>query len=246
MWSAIKGYQTVDPISGQPVFLIEYDKTEFKPIPGHRQYVINCDGSIVKRIMSEKLLRKSELKQSFHKDKGKEYPHGYWYVTLLTKDGINSHHEVIDLSDKLTLISIHRLVAKTWCINPDPINNIWVNHEDGNKINNHFSNLKWGSISYNIQHAHDTGLSKVPSGSDHWNYGKTLSKETKSLQSIAKLGAKHPKFKGWYVVNGVEYESSYLAAKAIGTYPKWVWVHCIQQPLQANYFKYIDGSNNLR
>ncbi len=53
---------------------------------------------------------------------------------------------------------IHRLVALCFLPNTDhyPI----VNHKDGNKLNNHVSNLEWYSCSQNVQHAHDNNLIK--------------------------------------------------------------------------------------
>lgn len=47
---------------------------------------------------------------------------------------------------------IHRLVAKAFVNGENEDNNI-VNHIDGNKENNHYSNLEWCSISYNNKHA---------------------------------------------------------------------------------------------
>ena len=47
---------------------------------------------------------------------------------------------------------IHRLVAKAFVDGENEDNNI-VNHIDGDKENNHYSNLEWCSISYNNKHA---------------------------------------------------------------------------------------------
>jgi hypothetical protein len=52
--------------------------------------------------------------------------------------------------------TIHRLVAKTFI--PNPENKKEINHKDGNKLNNHISNLEWMTHKENIQHAWDSGL----------------------------------------------------------------------------------------
>lgn len=53
---------------------------------------------------------------------------------------------------------IHRLVAEAFI--PNPNNYPVVNHKDGNKLNNVYTNLEWCSYSHNNQHAIDTGLRK--------------------------------------------------------------------------------------
>ena len=51
---------------------------------------------------------------------------------------------------------LHRLVAMTYLDNPNNLEE--VNHKDGNKLNNHVSNLEWVSRSDNLKHAYRMNL----------------------------------------------------------------------------------------
>ena len=53
-------------------------------------------------------------------------------------------------------IFVHRLVALIYIENPNsyPV----INHIDGNKQNNHVSNLEWCTVKYNTIHAEKLGL----------------------------------------------------------------------------------------
>jgi hypothetical protein len=57
---------------------------------------------------------------------------------------------------------VHRLVAIAFLENLE--NKETVNHIDGNKENNHVSNLEWCTRSENTQHAYNTGLHKPYTG----------------------------------------------------------------------------------
>lgn len=75
---------------------------------------------------------------------------GYYGVTLCKNAKVKSFH-------------IHRLVALTFI--PNPNNLLQVHHKDGDKLNNHVSNLEWVSQKENIRHYIKMG--RKPSKS--WN-----------------------------------------------------------------------------
>jgi hypothetical protein len=58
-------------------------------------------------------------------------------------------------------VLLHRLVAAQFCEKPDGCD--FVNHKDGNKLNNQPSNLEWVTAGDNVRHALATGLMSVPS-----------------------------------------------------------------------------------
>lgn len=60
-------------------------------------------------------------------------------------------HVGLTYNGKTECISIHRLVALHFI--PNPENKPIVNHMDGVKFNNHYSNLEWVTASENIKHA---------------------------------------------------------------------------------------------
>lgn len=73
-------------------------------------------------------------------------PQGYPYVSLMVY-GV----------PKKTLV--HRLVSESFVVGFEP--GFVVNHKDGDKKNNHFSNLEWCSYGENNDHARATGLSRA-------------------------------------------------------------------------------------
>lgn len=65
-------------------------------------------------------------------------------------------------------VAVHRLVALHYVENPFAKD--MVNHIDGNKLNNHYTNLEWVTCSENTIHAFKTGLRKS------WNKGMKFTK----------------------------------------------------------------------
>lgn len=55
--------------------------------------------------------------------------------------------------------SIHRLAALTFIENKE--NKTEVNHIDGNKLNNHISNLEWNTTQENLEHKRINNLGKT-------------------------------------------------------------------------------------
>ena len=101
---------------------------------------------------------------------------------------------------------VHRLVALHFLINPKPNDYSLINHKDGDKSNNHESNLEWCNNSMNIKHAVDTGLkSAVGEKNSHaklsdqdvldiWNSNLTT-KEIEEQYNVTKVYASRLKNK---------------------------------------------------
>jgi hypothetical protein len=101
-----------------------------------------------------------------HKPRGKylENPrvicyNGRWFRELSPKFNKYWGLEIILNHGKRYHTSTHRLSALTFI--PNPNNLPQVNHIDGNKHNNHISNLEWVDNTTNLQHAMRTGLRKT-------------------------------------------------------------------------------------
>lgn len=81
--------------------------------------------------------------------------------TLLKVIESSEYYEVdLTYSNIHRYARVHRLVAEAFIPNPDNLPQ--VNHIDGNKHNNHVSNLEWCTSEFNIQHAIQTGIRKNP------------------------------------------------------------------------------------
>lgn len=73
-----------------------------------------------------------------------------------TKGFLGDYYRTNITPDKV--MAVHRVLALTFMECPGNPDDFEVNHKDGNKLNNHISNLEWVTKSENIKHASDTGL----------------------------------------------------------------------------------------
>lgn len=117
------------------------------------------------------------------------------------------------LSDHLWR-STHHLVMQAFGP-PKPGPEYEVDHMNGDGSNNRLDNLQWVTHQRNIQLSYERGRTIVR-GSAHWRYGKVVTEETRARMSLAKKGAHHPKFRGYYLVSGQRVETSTEAAKILG------------------------------
>ena len=99
--------------------------------------------------------------------------------THLDKDGYEKVRLVCD-DDKRHTFSVHRLMMENFSPREDMIN-LQVNHKDGNKLNNHISNLEWCTCEENIHHAIKNNLRAEQFG-EHNPASKLTEKEVENLR----------------------------------------------------------------
>lgn len=110
------------------------------PIQGYEGlYDVSNQGNVYS-LLHDSSRRKRKLKPYNH--------NGYLRVNLYDSKG------------KVKKYYVHRLVAKTFIVNPS--NYPVINHIDSNKKNNEISNLEWCSQKKNIKHSFDLELQTRP------------------------------------------------------------------------------------
>ena len=78
-------------------------------------------------------------------------------LLTLTKQASGYRYAMVQLENgKQKNCRVNRLVAMAFVSNPNGLPE--VNHIDGNKENNHASNLEWVTRSQNVKHSFDTGI----------------------------------------------------------------------------------------
>ena len=160
----------------------------WKPTISFPNWEASEDGRVRRRIVS-----KYDNKARFAVD-------GYYYP----EPRMSSGYYCVGATDTYM---IHRMVAEAFI--PNPNNYPFVNHLDGNKLNNCVDNLEWCTPKQNSQHAVSIGLIKTgkdshmygKKGDKHpchvsnlgnkWNVGRKASKETRQKISCKLKGNKN-------------------------------------------------------
>ena len=111
------------------------------------------------------MLTETKYEGYFVDELGNVYSNKYGYIRKLkpnkTRGGY--YKVILRYQCKPVTIDVHRLIAETLIDNPNNLR--VVNHIDGNKLNNHISNLEWCNQSDNHRHSYELGL--APVGDNH-------------------------------------------------------------------------------
>lgn len=85
---------------------------------------------------------------------------GEKFKVYVSARGYSFIHATIGSHNFRSMVPLHRAVALAWIHNPDPKNQVIVNHIDGKTkpLSNDATNLEWVTPSGNIRHAVRTGL----------------------------------------------------------------------------------------
>lgn len=110
---------------------------DWKRVPDYPAYEVSEDGQVRSSWHGDVRLLKPALSHW-----------GYYVVNLWTDKGTKKQ------------IKVHRLVCLLFNGKPPAADAKYVNHKDGVKTNNHYTNLEWVTFDENVRHASSTGLSR--------------------------------------------------------------------------------------
>jgi hypothetical protein len=121
---------------------------------------------------------------------------------------------VLTTHSKKRMRYIHRLVAQTYIPNPHSLPE--VNHKDGNKKNNHVSNLEWVTRKQNAKHAKKLGVYGVhnPARGERHPDARLRDQDVLEMRAIRKFG---------FTIKVIAhaYSHSWSATREVLTYQSW-------------------------
>lgn len=108
-----------------------------------------------------------------------------WYDMSLSLDKRGYPLKIISLNGKMKCGRVHRYVARYFVAN-DKLKSE-VNHIDGDKKNNHYTNLEWLTCKENINHAIVNGLRGCFKGSGN-GIAKLKEEQIPTIRNMISLG----------------------------------------------------------
>lgn len=163
---------------------------EFRKIPSLKfLYEISPYGII--RNVKSKMVNAPYLEES-----------GYWRISF--------HNSSLTNGDKVLHCCLNRLVAECWCEKPPhlfeyKLDDLQVNHIDGNKSNNNYDNLEWCLPYENIRHAFNIGLREE---SEAWKEKKMPKKPIRCVEE--KLDFESSYQAAEWLINKFQYKKRYV------------------------------------
>jgi hypothetical protein len=97
----------------------------------------------------------------------------------------NSGYKRVQIGNSNNKHFIHKLVALVF-LKSNPLK-LFVNHKDGNKLNNNSNNLEWVTRSENEIHAYSIGLKTPKKGENHHN-SKLYQSEVIEIKDLISKG----------------------------------------------------------
>jgi len=174
----------------------------FRIIPGFPRFSVNNVGK-VKSMFSGKILSE------------RIGPYGYPVVSILDPD-----------KKRWRQVLVHLLLARAFVVNDDPINKIYVNHRDGDKLNLDLSNLEWVTSRENVIHAVNANLrpDNIPCEVRNVKTGavKNYSSISEGMRDIGLKGAIKPIKR---VLNGTVVPNLFLGLYEFRTDGKSDWYY---------------------
>lgn len=141
----------------------------------------------------------------------KMYPDGY--ITLGTIGDVGYRMVTMRKPGTAVHVRIHTLVGEHFCVKPVTTEKLFINHLDGNKLNNNDWNLQWCTPGENVRHAVETGLFDTK-GEKHMHAKLTNEKVLEMRRLRFKEGLTHQKIGEMFgvcrrqagdVINGVNW-----------------------------------------
>jgi len=172
--------------------MIKFDKEPIPTLPNERWHQFKTTYQVKRAHRNDMTLPLIPYAETlwFVSDHGRVKCEIYWYTPEQTgntfknlKYAGQTHYRLMPYYEKgghktkypclPTQEYVHRLVAESFI--PNPENKATINHKDGNKLNNHYTNLEWATHQENIRHAYATALNV----GGKWGKGRAKNKLNK-------------------------------------------------------------------